>query len=96
SILARFKPKITFKRKKFQCILKERNLKGVYMQNTNVIDLSGEWLCESEDGSVNKKVKLPGSSCENGIGKKAEYYKEYSKEAVRAPREKYEFIGKLI
>ncbi|MBP5599689.1 MAG: hypothetical protein J6X48_05345 [Lachnospiraceae bacterium] len=66
------------------------------MHNTNVIDLSGEWLCKSEDGSVNKKVKLPGSSCENGIGKKAEYYKEYSKEAVRAPREKYEFIGKLI
>lgn len=66
------------------------------IEGTNIIDLSGEWLCESEDGSIGKIVKLPGSSCENGIGKKTEYYKEYSKEAVRAPREKYEYIGKLI
>ena len=62
---------------------------------TSIIDLSGEWLCTSEDGKVNKKVKLPGSSCENGIGKKMDYYPEYSKEAVRAPRERFEYIGAL-
>ena len=59
------------------------------------IDISGKWYCTSPDGEVNKEVKLPGSSCENGIGKKQEYFKEYVKEAVRAPREKYEYIGKL-
>jgi hypothetical protein len=61
-----------------------------------VIDLSGEWLCESPDGAVKKTVKLPGSSCENGIGTPAKYYEEYCKEAVRAPKERFEYIGELI
>jgi len=61
-----------------------------------VIDLSGKWKCYSADGSVNTFVNLPGSSCEAGIGKKQEYYNEYSREAVRAPKERYEYIGELI
>ncbi|MBP5152631.1 MAG: hypothetical protein ILP13_06950, partial [Lachnospiraceae bacterium] len=66
------------------------------MTNMNIIDLSGEWLCVSPmDFSINKNVKLPGSSCENGIGKPVKYYDEYCKEAVRAPREKFEYIGPL-
>nr|MCR5310801.1 hypothetical protein [Lachnospiraceae bacterium] len=60
------------------------------------IDLSGEWLCVSPmNFSINKNVRLPGSSCENGIGTTAKYYEEYCKEAVRAPREKFEYIGPL-
>lgn len=61
-----------------------------------IIDLSGKWLCSSPDKSICREVILPGSSCENGIGTKQEYYDEYTKEAVRAPRERYEYIGELI
>jgi len=61
-----------------------------------VIDLSGKWICSSPDGSIRKEVSLPGSSCEFQIGKKQEYYEEYTKETVRAPRERYEYIGELI
>ncbi len=61
-----------------------------------ILDLSGDWLCvDPVHFSVNKNVHLPGSSCENGIGTPVKYYDEYVKEAVRAPREKYEFIGPL-
>ncbi len=60
------------------------------------IDLGGEWLCVSpRDLKINKTVKLPGSSCENGIGTPVKYYDEYVKEAVRAPRERFEYIGPL-
>lgn len=38
---------------------------------------------------------LPGSTCDNKIGKKQEYYEQYCKEAVRAPRERYEYIAPL-
>lgn len=68
------------------------------------IDLSGKWRYKidmegtyrfdgerfSEDG-----FELPGSACENCVGKKQEYYDRISKEAVRAPRERYEYIGPL-
>ena len=59
------------------------------------IDLSGTWHCTNENGDVNKDVKLPGSSCENEIGRAAKYYDEYCKEALRAPVERFEYIGKL-
>jgi len=61
-----------------------------------IIDISGIWTCTSPDGSINTTVKLPGSSCESKIGRKAEYFNEYTKESVRAPLEKYEYIGELI
>ncbi len=54
-----------------------------------IIDLSGVWTSELGD------VKLPGSTCEAGIGKKQEYYDEYSIEAIQAAREKYEYIGPI-
>ncbi len=71
------------------------------------IDLSGEWRWETDENDIgiserfysrrleNDGFKLPGSTCENGIGKKQEYYNELTKEAARAPREKYEYVGAL-
>lgn len=71
------------------------------------IDLSGNWLYKTDydDLGIQKEYykdtfklggfMLPGSACENGIGKKQEYYNELTKEAVRAPREKYEYIAPL-
>lgn len=65
------------------------------VQSAIVLDLSGEWHCESPDGKVSRRVTLPGSSCENGIGKKTELPLRYTRAAMRAPREKYEYIGPL-
>ena len=71
------------------------------------IDLSGNWSYKTDydDFGTQKEYykdkfelggfMLPGSACENGIGKKQEYYDELTKEAVRAPREKYEYIAPL-
>lgn len=73
----------------------------------NVIDLSGSWryrtdekdegvaagyACDtfSDDGFM-----LPGSACENKVGVKSEYSGELNKDTVRAPRERYEYIGPL-
>ena len=73
----------------------------------NIMDLSGAWLYKTDDndcGISDEYYKerfelggfmLPGSTCSNGIGKKQEYYDELTKEAVRAPREKYEYIAPL-
>lgn len=61
-----------------------------------IIDLSGKWTVSTPDGSIRKEISLPGSSCEVGIGKPQTYYDEYVKEAVRAPRERYEYIGELV
>ena len=65
------------------------------VQSAITLDLSGEWHCESPDGEINTKVTLPGSSCENGIGKKTQLPLRYTRAAMRAPREKYEYIGPL-
>lgn len=78
---------------------------------TEFIDLSGKWKYKTDEADKGLTLHyqnidfetdfeagdffLPGSACENGIGKKQEYYSELSKEAVRAPREKYEYIGPL-
>lgn len=68
------------------------------------IDLSGKWRYKTDEtGTYNftgekfadNGFNLPGSACENGIGKKQEYYTELTKEAVRAPRERYEYIAPL-
>ncbi|MCH5185500.1 MAG: hypothetical protein J1F64_05170, partial [Oscillospiraceae bacterium] len=71
------------------------------------INLSGVWHWETDEKDIgvsqgfygrrlkNDGFNLPGSTCENGIGKKQEYYSELTKEAARAPREKYEYIGAL-
>ena len=71
------------------------------------MDLSGIWRWETDERDVgisekfysrplkNDGFRLPGSTCENGIGKKQEYYSELTKEAARAPRERYEYVGAL-
>ncbi len=61
----------------------------------DILNLSGKWHCTSENGDVDRDVTLPGSSCENGIGREAKYYDEYCREALRAPVERFEYIGKL-
>lgn len=71
----------------------------------NRIDLSGIWDYElEEEGAAgeypgrklrNTGFALPGSACENKIGKRQIYYEEMTEEAVRAPGEKYEYIGAL-
>lgn len=71
------------------------------------LDLKGNWNFETDEADrgmaqeyYKRKLKregfiLPGSACENGVGKKQEYYEAFSKEAIRAPRENYEYIGPL-
>lgn len=71
------------------------------------IDLSGNWAyktdyedCGIKEGYYKQRFELsgfmlPGSTCDNGIGKKQELYDELTKEAARAPRERYEYIGPL-
>ncbi len=71
------------------------------------IDLSGAWSYETDEtdigisggfycrGLKNDGFILPGSTCENQIGKKTEYSGELTNEAVRAPRERYEYVGPL-
>ena len=72
-----------------------------------IIDLSGDWAykidyddCGISNGYYKEKFELggfalPGSTCDNGIGKKQKFYDELTKEAARAPRERYEYIGPL-
>lgn len=72
-----------------------------------IVDLSGKWAYKTDYddcGITNRYYEekfeaggfvLPGSTCENGIGKKQEYFDELTKEAARAPRERYEYIGPL-
>lgn len=68
------------------------------------IDISGSWRFRTDeqadysfDGETFPKSSfiLPGSTCENHIGRKQEYYERISKEAVRAPRERYEYIAPI-
>lgn len=72
-----------------------------------ILDLSGLWRYETDEADVGlaeerykgmllkEGFRLPGSTCENGIGIKQEYYEELTKEAVRAPRERYEYVAPL-
>ncbi len=73
----------------------------------NVIDLSGSWRYrtdEKDEGGAagyacdtfsDDGFMLPGSACENKVGVKSEYSGELNKDTVRAPRERYEYIGPL-
>ncbi len=72
------------------------------------IDLSGVWRYETDEKNIgygerfyNRRLKndgfaLPGSACENGIGKKQEKFTELTAEAVRCLRPKYDYIGALL
>ena len=71
------------------------------------ISLAGKWRYktdEKDQGFVEAYYMqkfdenvfvLPGSTCDNHVGVKKEYYDSYSKEVVRAPIEKYEYIAPL-
>lgn len=71
------------------------------------INLSGVWRYETDEknigydeGFYNRRLKndgfsLPGSACENGIGKKQEKFTALTAEAVRCLRPKYDYIGAL-
>ncbi len=73
----------------------------------NTIDLSGAWRWETDENDIgisqkffnrrlkNDGFKLPGSACENGVGKKQEYFDYLTKEAARAPHERYEYVSAL-
>lgn len=72
-----------------------------------IMDLSGSWSYRTDydDCGITKEYfkdsfkthgfLLPGSACGNGIGRKREYYDEPTKEALRAPRERYEYLAPL-
>lgn len=71
------------------------------------INLSGAWRYETDPENIgyaqnfySRKLKyngfiLPGSTCENAVGKKQERFTELSFEAVRCLRQKYNYIGAL-
>lgn len=73
----------------------------------DIIDLSGSWRYRTDENDeginagyagdvfTDDGFMLPGSACENGVGKKREYSAELNKDTVRAPRERYEYIGPL-
>ncbi len=72
-----------------------------------MISLAGSWryLTDEADRGIAEKYyektfpknsfMLPGSTCDNHIGVKKEYYDSFCKEAVRAPIERYEYIAPL-
>lgn len=60
------------------------------------LDLSGQWRVSFPDGRFAGTVELPGSSCEASIGKEAHFADHYEKSVVRAPLEKFEYIGSLL
>ncbi|MCM1184567.1 MAG: hypothetical protein NC337_14445 [Roseburia sp.] len=73
-------------------------------RSMQILDLSGGWRYRTdEDASyvfagerfAQEGFILPGSACENGVGRRQEYYDEISKEAVRAPRERYKYVAPL-
>lgn len=81
---------------------------GVQMSNTelkNIISLQGKWLyrLDPEDQGIknqwfnetfeDKTLKLPGTLCENGIGKELEIDYEMTPSTVRSFRANYEYIG---
>ncbi|MCD7752868.1 MAG: hypothetical protein LUI10_14220 [Lachnospiraceae bacterium] len=60
-----------------------------------VINLAGNWNYTTDTGKTGC-FTLPGSTCDNRIGRRQEYYTELNERTVRAPREKYEYIGQLL
>ncbi len=71
------------------------------------IDLTGIWRYEKDETNIGIDEKfylrslkhngfvLPGSCCGNGIGRQQQAYDTMDKNTVRAPRERYEYIGVL-
>lgn len=71
------------------------------------IDLSGLWYYETdlEDTGIQNQYfekqlsqngfRLPGSTCDNALGIKQEYFSEMNRDTVRAPLARYSYIGPL-
>ena len=71
------------------------------------IDVSGAWRYETDEEDVGREQKfyartltgegfhLPGSASENGVGIPFDASRYTFKEIIRAPRERYEYIGPL-
>lgn len=59
------------------------------------INLAGQWHYTTDTNETGL-FTLPGSTCDNKIGTKQNYYTELTAETVRAPREKYEYIGTIL
>lgn len=60
----------------------------------DTINLAGQWRYLTENNESGP-FSLPGSTCDNRIGGKQEYFTELTADTVRAPREKYEYIGTI-
>lgn len=72
-----------------------------------IIDISGAWKYRTDETDrgiqeayyqqifESEDFLLPGTTCENRVGKKQAYFADFTKEAVRAPRERYEYIAPL-
>ncbi|MCD8130474.1 MAG: hypothetical protein LUE16_04235 [Lachnospiraceae bacterium] len=60
-----------------------------------ILSLAGIWNYTIDTGERGL-FALPGSTCDNRIGRRQEYYTELNEQTVRAPREKYEYIGPLL
>ncbi len=60
-----------------------------------ILSLAGTWNYTTDTGETGL-FTLPGSACDNHIGCKQEYYTELNERTVRAPRERYEYIGPLL
>ncbi|MCD7739161.1 MAG: hypothetical protein LUH58_09015, partial [Lachnospiraceae bacterium] len=60
-----------------------------------IINLAGIWNYTTNTGETGP-FTLPGSTCDNQIGRKQEYYTDLNEQTVRAPRERYEYISSLL
>ncbi len=72
-----------------------------------IIDLKGVWRYQTDEHDVGESERffarplandgfmLPGSACDNKIGNPPPQYTGITKDNVRAPRERYEYIGAL-
>ena len=72
-----------------------------------IIDLSGVWRYETDEDNVgieqkfynrtlkNEGFSLPGSTCDNKIGKPCEEFTELTKEAARSLVPRYDYIGAI-
>ena len=72
-----------------------------------IIDLSGRWRYETDEGGVgisqkfylrplkNEGFSLPGSTCDNKIGKPCEEFSELTNETARSLVPRYDYVGAI-
>ena len=70
-----------------------------------ILDLSGQWRCQTNASDIADFCEfsaeihpftLPGSACENGIGTPLCYNGETTPDVLRAPRQRYAYVGPLL